>query len=69
MDRFLIAPCPDRRHQAGIWRVSPRLDDRIEGQKDLLGLSNRPVIPPSEEKFLPAAEALRWREEHLVTKY
>lgn len=25
MDRFLIAPCPDRRHEVGIWQVSPRL--------------------------------------------
>jgi hypothetical protein len=69
MDRFLIAPCPDRRNEAGIWRVSPRLDDRIEGQKDLLALANRPVIPPSEEKFRPASDSLRWREHHLVAKY
>jgi putative restriction endonuclease len=66
MDRFLIAPCPDNRHSAGIWRVHPRLDDRIEGQKDLLALSDRPVIPPSEEKFLPAADSLKWRAERLV---
>ncbi len=69
MDRLLIAPCPDQRHRAGIWRVTPRLDDRIEGQRDLLALSNRPVIPPSEEKFLPAIEALKWREQHLTATY
>jgi hypothetical protein len=33
MDRYLIAPCPDGKHPAGIWRVGPALDSRIEGQK------------------------------------
>jgi putative restriction endonuclease len=68
MDRYLIAPCPDRARKAGVWRVNEtRLDDRIEGQRDLVALGNKPVIPPSEEKFYPAMESLRWREEHLVT--
>jgi len=69
MDRFLIAPCPDSRHRAGIWRVGSGLDARIEGQKDLVALANQPVIPPSEEKFYPALESLRWREKHLSVKY
>lgn len=70
MDRHLIAPCPDSKRRAGVWRVNgERLDDRIEGQRDLVALANRPVIPPSEEKFYPATESLRWREQHLVTKY
>jgi len=59
MDRFLIAPC------AGIWRVGPSLDSRIEGQKDLVALHGQRVIPPTEEKFYPAFESLRWREQHL----
>ena len=68
MDRHLIAPCPDTKRRAGIWRVNgERLDDRIEGQRDLVGLAGKPVIPPSEEKFYPAIESLRWRQEHLVT--
>jgi len=46
---------------------SRRLDERIEGQRELIGLAGKPVIPPSEEKFYPAPESLRWREEHLVT--
>ena len=46
---------------------SRRLDDRIEGQRELIALAGKPVIPPSEEKFYPALESLRWREEHLVT--
>jgi putative restriction endonuclease len=67
MDRRLIAPCPDTTRLAGVWRVNEeRLDDRIEGQRDLVALANRPVIPPSEEKFYPAIESLRWREKHLV---
>ena len=69
MDRFLIAPCPDSKRAAGIWRVDPGLEARIEGQKDLVALANQPVIPPSEEKFYPALESLRWREEHLKAKY
>ena len=69
MDRFLIAPCPDSDHAAGIWRVRSGLDARIEGQKDLVALASQPVLPPSEEKFYPALESLRWREKHLSAKY
>jgi putative restriction endonuclease len=70
MDRHLIAPCPDSNRPAGVWRVNgERLDDRIEGQRDLVALAGKPVIPPSEEKFYPALESLRWREEHLITAY
>jgi putative restriction endonuclease len=69
MDRYLIAPCPDSKHRAGIWRVGSGLDARIEGQKDLVALANQPVIPPSEEKFYPAIESLRWREQRLKVKY
>lgn len=70
IDRHLIAPCPDKRRQAGIWRVNEeRLDDRIEGQRDLVALAGKPVIPPSEEKFYPAPESLRWREKRLTTTY
>jgi putative restriction endonuclease len=68
MDRHLIAPCPDATHRAGVWRIRPALDSRIEGQKDLVALSNQPVIPPSEEKFYPAVECLRWREQRLNSK-
>jgi putative restriction endonuclease len=65
MDHRLIAPCPDAK-RAGVWRVNMnRLDDRIEGQRDLIALGGRAVIPPSEEKFYPAVESLRWREERL----
>ena len=69
MDRFLIAPCPHPNHRAGIWQVGSALDVRIEGQKDLVALANQPIIPPTEEKFFPALESLRWREKHLNAKY
>lgn len=68
MDRHLIAPCPDARQIAGVWRVSEkRLDNRIEGQRDLVLLANRKVLPPTEKKYYPALESLRWREEHLCS--
>ena len=69
MDRFLISPCPDSKHPAGIWRVGPALDSRIEGQKSLVALGGQRVIAPAEEKFYPATESLRWREERLSTRY
>ena len=70
MDRHLIAPVPDGRKRAGIWRVNTeRLDERIEGQRDLVAIAGQSVIPPGEEKFYPALESLRWRAEHLVADY
>ena len=70
MDRHLIAPVPDNKKRAGIWRVNEaRLDDRIEGQRELVAIAGKAVIPPGEEKYFPALESLRWREEHLVTTY
>lgn len=70
MDRHLIAPVPDARRRAGVWQVNEaRLDDRIEGQRDLVAIAGKSVIPPSEQKFYPAVESLRWRAEHLVTAY
>lgn len=69
MDRFLIAPCPDPKHPAGVWRVGPALDPRIEGQKALVVLDGQRVIAPTEEKFYPALDCLRWREKHLTTNY
>lgn len=70
MDRHLIAPVPDGDKRAGIWRVNEkRLDDRIDGQRELVAIAGKSVIPPSEEKFYPALESLLWRAEHLVANY
>ena len=65
MESFLLAPCPDSASKAGVWRVRDDLDTNLEGHGDLAALANRPVGVPNEEKFLPAREALKWREEHL----
>ncbi|MGH7939604.1 MAG: hypothetical protein ACREFR_00845, partial [Limisphaerales bacterium] len=65
-----IAPVPNPGQKAGIWRVNKkRLDDRIEGQRDLVAIAGKSVIPPGEEKFYPAKEGLRWRAEHLMLSY
>jgi putative restriction endonuclease len=70
MDRLLIAPCPDEKHAAGVWRINEkRLDKRIEGQRDLVALEGATVIAPSEEKFYPAMESLQWREKSLTGTY
>ena len=70
MDRLLIAPCPDEERVAGVWRINRvRLDQRIEGQRDLVALEGEPLIAPSEEKFYPALDSLRWREKTLVGNY
>ena len=53
-----------RRHLAR----RPALDARIEGQKALVALDGQRVIAPAE-KFYPALESLRWREQHLTAKY
>lgn len=67
MDRHLIAPCPDDKRRAGVWRVNhERLDERIDGQRDLVLLKGKPVIPPTEKQFFPATESLRWREQQLA---
>jgi hypothetical protein len=60
MNRHLIAPVPDEKKPAGVWRVNEtRLDDRIEGQRDLVAIAGKPVIPPSEDQFYPTLESLR----------
>jgi putative restriction endonuclease len=68
MDRHLIAPCPDPEHQAkaGMWRVSSRVDERKDSRRDLVGLDGRPVLEPSEARFLPSIDSLRWREKRLL---
>ena len=51
-----------------VYRTGPPLDSRIPSQKDLVALEGQRVIPPTEEKFYPAIESLRWREQHLSAK-
>jgi putative restriction endonuclease len=61
MDRHLIAPTPDK-----VWKVSKRLDRRLEGQKDLIELNGEDIILPSLEQYHPRPEALEWRRERLL---
>lgn len=69
MDRFLIAPCPDEEHEAGVWRIAQRFERRIAAHRELASLAGQPVIAPSDKEFYPAIASLRWREEHLNVKY
>lgn len=61
MDRSLIAPGADLQ-----WHVSRMLDDRIEGQRDLIGLRSRSVILPAGQRYHPRQDALQWRQERLL---
>ncbi|MEX0332155.1 MAG: HNH endonuclease [Puniceicoccaceae bacterium] len=61
MDRHLIAPCPN-----GKWRVSSRLDDRVDGQSELIRLDNRSVLTPNSRLYHPIKAALEWREQRLL---
>ena len=60
MDRYLIAPGPDR-----LWHVSRRLDDRLEGQQELLKLNRRGILLPMKRKYHPRDDSLQWRMERM----
>jgi putative restriction endonuclease len=61
MDLNLIAPVTNR-----TWRVSKTLDDRLEGQRDLIVLAGRSILLPFEARYQPRDDALRWREESMI---
>lgn len=61
MDRFLIAPTPNR-----TWQVSKRLDDRRDGEAELVALNNRSILLPKLEQYFPQEEALEWRRDRLL---
>ena len=60
MDRNLIAPGTDR-----AWHVLKSLDDRLEGQRELIHLDGRTLLLPQERRYHPKEEGLRWRGERL----
>lgn len=64
LDRHLIAPAPGETRL--LWKPSPLLDDRIEGQEELLRLAGKHLLLPRERKFHPNEEAVRWRTERLL---
>lgn len=61
MDRNLIAPGIDR-----AWHVLHSLDDRLEGQRDLIVLDGRSILLPHEQRYHPKDAALLWRERELA---
>ena len=61
MDRHLIAPTPDHN-----WKVSRRLDDRRDGEAELVVLNDRSILLPKLEQYTPSPEALEWRTERLL---
>lgn len=61
MDRNLIAPGIDR-----AWHVLPSLDDRLEGQRELIVLDGRSLLLPHEKRYHPKDAALLWRERELA---
>lgn len=67
MDSLLISPGPGPRnaYDRPRWYVRKGLDDRIEGQRELLALRNRAVILPGDARLTPKPEALARRMELL----
>lgn len=65
-DRHLISP--EHSRSGLIWKVSPMLDDRIEGHRELIELNGRSVLLPKEKKFYPADDAIAWRVERLLVR-
>ena len=62
MDRSLIAPHPE-----GRWIVSRVIiPHRSSGEAELAKLHDKPLLPPSDEAFRPAPEAMRWRVQRLA---
>ncbi len=61
MDKFLIVPGTDK-----LWHVSPELDDRIEGCKEIISLNKRKILLPQDEKYYPKSESLSWRHSRML---
>lgn len=65
LDRRLIAPT--RASDRLVWKPSPLLDERLEGQDALISLKDKDVLLPRERKFHPAAESVEWRSQRLLS--
>lgn len=61
MDKFLIVPGADH-----LWHVSPELDDRIEGCKEIIKLNKRNILLPQDKKYAPKTESLTWRHTRIL---
>lgn len=64
LDQHLISPTYEDAELR--WRVSPLLDARLEGHRQLLRLQGQTVLPPTDRTFQPDPLAVRWREERLL---
>ena len=60
MDQKLIAPGADR-----VWHVLKSIDDRLEGQRELIHLDGRTLLLPQERRYHPKEESLLWRQREL----
>jgi len=69
MDRYLIAPGPDRGGDFSrpVWLISLLLDDRLEAHRACVEHKGRRVILPRAERHHPSSKAIAWRAEHLRT--
>jgi putative restriction endonuclease len=61
MDKFLIVPGTDN-----LWHVSPELDDRIDGCREIISLNGRKLLLPQDEKYYPKSESLSWRHTRIL---
>jgi putative restriction endonuclease len=62
MDRAFIAPTPD-----GVWRASAQLiPHRSSGERELVELDGRRMIPPRDEAYRPSREGLSFRYEAML---
>lgn len=61
MDRFIIVPGKDK-----LWHVSPELDDRIDGCKEIIGLNKRKILLPQDQKYYPKSDSLDWRHSRIL---
>ena len=70
MDRLLIAPCPGSETAAlASGALAPASKPESKARRTWSRSRTSPSFAPSEEKFYPAIESLRWREKHLNAKY
>ena len=62
MDRSFIAPTPD-----GVWRASAQLiPHRSSGERELVELDGRRLIPPRDDAYRPSQEGLSFRYEAML---
>ena len=68
MDCHLMSPGPGRAgdYAQPIWHVKEALNNRIEGQREVLALRNELVIVPADARLRPKKEALDRRMELLA---